>query len=132
MTPPSRCCTILFCPVATNTPEATTAPAIGAMLPQTPNPMTAAARIRMPAMVGSRVERGSEACHAGSTLPTGITPLALRRIMARLRLPSVQDRRPAAIRFAAGQQRNDVVAIAERLDRAALQHHDLVDAAQQG
>src|SRR4051794_33311222 len=51
---------ILFWPVATNTPDATTAPAIGAILPQTPNPISMTAMIRMPPMVGNLVDRGSE------------------------------------------------------------------------
>src|ERR1700730_12442268 len=51
---------ILFCPVATNTPDATTAPAIGAVLPQTPKPSSATARIRMPPTVGNLVERGRD------------------------------------------------------------------------
>ena len=51
---------ILFCPVTTNTPEATTAPAIGAMLPQTPKPISTTAMISAPATVGNLVDRGSE------------------------------------------------------------------------
>ena len=51
---------ILFCPVATKTPDATTAPAIGATLPHTPNPISTTAMTSAPATVGSLVDRGSE------------------------------------------------------------------------
>ena len=45
MTPPSRCWTILFCPVATKTPDATMAPAIGAVPAHTPKPHSEMATI---------------------------------------------------------------------------------------
>ncbi len=58
----------MFCPVTTNTPDATTAPAIGAMLPQTPNPIVTTAMITAPATVGSLVDRGSESYQVPSVI----------------------------------------------------------------
>src|SRR5712664_1887267 len=70
---------ILFWPVATNTPDATTAPVIGAMLPQTPKPISATARIRMPPTVGNFVDRGRESYQAPSAT-AGRTAISLLAI----------------------------------------------------
>ena len=67
ITPPSRCWIVLFCPVVTNTPVAMTAPEIGAVLPQTPNPMIVAATITTPLIVAGRVLRGMSAYQGFAT-----------------------------------------------------------------
>jgi hypothetical protein len=43
-----------------NTPDATTAPAMGAILPQAPKPISTTAMTKMPLAVGNFVDRGSE------------------------------------------------------------------------
>src|SRR5262249_40179240 len=64
MMPPSRCCTCLFCPVATNDPDATTALASGAMAAHAPNPTLVMSRVSSPSTKGPRVLRGTPRCHS--------------------------------------------------------------------
>src|ERR1700758_4429199 len=129
MTPPSRCWMILFWPVATNTPDATTAPAMGAEWPQTPKPVTVTAMTRMPAIVGSQVRRGSDAYQDVSDDVS--RPFLLIGVFRSS--SAVQDGRSVgrSVRLAAGDQWNDLVARAERLNGAAGEDHDLVDAPEQ-
>src|ERR1700694_1510640 len=130
---------ILFCPVATNTPDATTAPAIGAMLPQTPNPISATARIRMPPTVGTFVDRGRESYQVPSAtaVRTAICLLAITYLVPENPSGSllIQWRRVARPgryirRLVAGNDWNDLVAGAECLHRPLVKNHDLVDALQ--
>src|ERR1700722_13166085 len=140
ITPPSKCWMILFCPVATNTPEATTAPAIGAVLPQTPKPISATARIRMPPTVGHLVDRGRESYQVPSdtAVRAAISLLAITYLVPEnpsrpLRIQWRRLARPARDvgRLAAGNDGNDLVAGAECLHRPLVKYHDLVDALQQ-
>src|SRR5258708_16240669 len=88
---------ILFCPVATNTPDATTAPAIGAMLPQTPKPISPTAMIRMPPTVGNFVDRGRESYQVpfASAVRTAIFRLAITYLVPE-DLPAVAMKPTAA------------------------------------
>src|SRR4051794_21088855 len=80
---------ILFCPVTTNTPDATTAPAIGAVLPQTPKPISITAMTRMPPMVGNLVDRGSESYQVPSVAAarTAICLLAIVNLVLERSFP---------------------------------------------
>ena len=68
MMPPSRCCTILFWPVATNVPWVITAAASGAVAPQTPKaPKQPMVRVS-PMIACLRIERGTSAYQARSCM----------------------------------------------------------------
>ena len=64
MMPPSKCWTSLFCPVATNVPEATTALFRGATPAQTPKQPSPTTRMARPAKMGHLALSGTPRCHS--------------------------------------------------------------------
>ena len=100
--PPSRCWTCLFCPVATNEPDTTTAPSRGAIAAHTPKPPTQTTRMAAPIRIGQRTRAGTPRCHcvdagagrhrrvlrsgaagAGAAAPGGAAPLPARWVARR-------------------------------------------------
>src|SRR6202162_1152869 len=76
MIPPSRCCTCLFCPVATKEPDATTALASGAIAAHAPNPQPHISNTKTPSTIGTRALHGTSRYHVSMPAqPRIIAPL---------------------------------------------------------
>src|SRR5215467_1141527 len=128
MTPPSKCWMILFWPVATNAPDEMTAPAIIAVLDQTPKPIILIAMMRIPATVGVRVARGTSAYQSRATVAE--TDMASSWVSGFNHGGGVAGC-CGAPRGTARQQRQDIVAFADGLRRSILENHDFIDTPEQ-
>src|SRR5215510_4133278 len=104
---------ILFCPVATKAPVATTAPAIGAVPPQTPNPTIHSPMTATPNKVGPRVDLGISAYQECSPAEAYDMRYVLLGVQERRSVGAAA--RSVGRRALSGQNRQHVLALAEGL-----------------